>query len=67
MSSVPAAGHYTTAEVYINTPVNKPFTYRVPDSMRLEPGMRATVNFRGRSVTGYVTAVTHGVTADPVY
>ncbi|HPS57230.1 MAG TPA: primosomal protein N' [Spirochaetota bacterium] len=67
MISSRAAGPYTSAEVHINTPVNKPFTYRVPAGMRLEAGMRAIVNFRGRKVTGYVTAVTHDVTGDPGY
>lgn len=47
----------TAAEIYINTPVDRPFTYRVPEDMKLIPGMRAMVNFRGRKVTGYVTAV----------
>ena len=67
MSSYTAAAPYTSAEVHINNPVKKTFTYRVPPGMRLEPGMRAIVNFRGRKVTGYVTAVTHGVTDNPGY
>lgn len=67
MSSNIPAGPYTAAEVHINTPVNKPFTYRVPAGMRLEPGIRVIVNFRGRKVTGYVTAVKHGVSDDPGY
>lgn len=50
-------GNIAAAEVYINTPVDRPFTYRVPEGMKLEHGMRAVVNFRGRKVTGYVTGI----------
>ncbi len=57
----------TTAEIYINTPVNKAFTYSVPPSMNLVPGMRATVNFRGRRVTGYVTGVSTGQPVNTEY
>ncbi|NLV66753.1 MAG: primosomal protein N' [Spirochaetes bacterium] len=67
MSGATSAEHCTSAEVWINTPVNKSFTYRVPDGMRLEPGMRATVNFRGRRVTGYVTSVAQSAPVDPGY
>jgi len=57
----------TTAEIWINAPVDRPFTYRVPEGMNLESGMRAVVNFRGRRVTGYVTAVQSAPHADAGY
>jgi len=67
MSGATSAERCGSAEVWINTPVNKSFTYRVPDGMNLAPGMRATVNFRGRRVTAYVTSVTESVPVDPGY
>ncbi len=43
------------AEIYINTPVNRSFTYRIPSDMKLLPGMRVVVNFAGRRMTGFVS------------
>ncbi|HOP62903.1 MAG TPA: primosomal protein N' [Spirochaetota bacterium] len=42
------------AEIAVNTPVNRTFTYGIPRGMCIKPGVRVTVNFNGRVMTGYV-------------
>ena len=46
------------AEVAVAVPVDRLFTYRVPESLRAEavPGRRVRVPFGPRSATGYVVA-----------
>jgi primosomal protein N' (replication factor Y) len=46
------------AEVYVGYPLDRPFTYRIPPGLEVRPFDRVRVNFRGRTVTGYV-AETH--------
>jgi len=47
----------SVANIYLNTPVSKSFTYRIPADMNLLPGMRVVVNFAGRKMTGYVSEI----------
>jgi primosomal protein N' (replication factor Y) len=42
------------AEAYFNLPLSKRFTYRVPEGMEVEPGVRVTAPFGGRNLTGFV-------------
>ena len=35
----------SAADIYINTPVNRSFTYKIPSDMKLIPGMRVMVQF----------------------
>ncbi len=52
------------ADVYVNTPVDKSFLYRIPSDLKVEPGQRVNVNFAGRITVGYVTAVHGNKTGD---
>lgn len=45
------------ADIYLNTPVDRSFSYKIPGHMNLLPGMRVSVNFGGRKMTGYVSAI----------
>jgi len=45
------------ADIYINTPVNRSFTYKIPGQMNILPGMRVVVNFGGRKMTGFVSSI----------
>ncbi len=45
------------AEIYLNTPVNRSFTYKIPSNMQILPGMRVVVNFAGRDITGFVSSI----------
>ncbi len=45
------------AEVYIAVPIDRAFTYRVPDGMKVRPFDRVRVNFSGRNSTGYVASL----------
>ena len=45
------------ADIYLNTPVNRSFSYKIPQQMTLLPGMRVTVNFAGRSMMGFVSVI----------
>lgn len=47
----------SAADIYINSPVTRSFTYKIPDSMNLVPGMRVVVNFAGRKLIGFVSLV----------
>jgi len=47
----------SAAEIYLNTPVDRSFTYRIPENMNILPGMRVIVNFAGREMTGFVSEV----------
>jgi len=47
----------SAADIYINTPVNRSFTYKIPEQMNLLTGMRVVVNFSGREMTGFVSAI----------
>ncbi|PKL18273.1 MAG: hypothetical protein CVV49_06725 [Spirochaetae bacterium HGW-Spirochaetae-5] len=47
----------SVADIFINSPVTRSFTYKIPDGMILVAGMRVVVNFAGRKMTGYVSSV----------
>jgi len=51
----------SAADIYLNTPVNKTFTYKIPEKMNLLPGMRVVVNFAGRETTGFVAATSNKI------
>jgi len=51
----------SAADIYINTPVSRPFTYAIPGNMDIVPGMRVVVNFAGRKMTGFVSAVHNNI------
>ena len=53
------------AEVYLNNPVNRSFTYNIPAGMNVTPGMRVRINFAGREETGFVTK-THNTRPDGI-
>ncbi|MCL2154600.1 MAG: primosomal protein N', partial [Leptospirales bacterium] len=53
------------AEVHINTPVNRSFTYNIPAGMNVTPGIRVRINFSGREETGFVTK-THNTHPDGI-
>jgi len=48
---------FAVADIYTDTPVNRHFTYRIPDNMNLLPGMRVVIDFAGRKMTGFVIGV----------
>ncbi len=45
------------AELALNTPVNRTFTYRIPREMQVEPGVRVIADFNRRKMTGYVLSL----------
>lgn len=45
------------AEIAVNTPVNRTFSYRIPEGMCVVPGVRVMVDFNRRKMTGYVISV----------
>jgi primosomal protein N' (replication factor Y) len=47
----------TYADIYLPVPVEGPFTYRIPDGMIVQSGMRALVPFGRRKETGFVVRV----------
>ena len=47
----------TFADVALNLPIARTFTYRVPDGLRVAVGNRVVVPFRGRSLPGVVVGV----------
>lgn len=57
MADEKRAGGYGFAEIAVNTPVNRTFSYRIPEGMNVEPGIRVTVDFNRRKMTGYVLSV----------
>jgi primosomal protein N' (replication factor Y) len=52
-------------EVALNLPLNREFSYRVPNGVRVAPGNRVRVPFRGKLRVGIVTRVTDSVDFDP--
>lgn len=54
---------FRVADVYTDTPVNRHFTYRIPDNMDIRPGMRVVIDFAGREMTGFVTDVHDSIPA----
>ncbi len=50
-------GRCSFAEIAVNTPVNRTFTYSIPETLNVEPGMRVAVDFSRRRMTGYVISV----------
>lgn len=42
------------ADIYVSYPVESAFTYRVPEDMDVQAGMRVRVHFRNRKLTGFV-------------
>ncbi len=53
-NKIPVEG---AADIYLNTPVNRSYTYKIPSHMHIVPGMRVVVNFAGREMTGFVSGV----------
>jgi primosomal protein N' (replication factor Y) len=47
------------ADIYVSYPVESAFTYRVPEDMVVQSGMRVRVHFRNRKVTGFVIKTHH--------
>lgn len=45
------------AEIVVNTPVNRTFSYRIPQGMSIKPGVRVIVDFNRRKMMGYVLSV----------
>jgi len=45
------------AEIALNTPVNRTFTYRISPGMPVIPGVRVIVDFNRRKMTGYVLSL----------
>ncbi|HOP29341.1 MAG TPA: primosomal protein N' [Spirochaetota bacterium] len=45
------------AEIALNTPVNRTFTYRIPQEMQVEPGVRVVADFNRRKMTGYILSL----------
>lgn len=45
------------AEVAVNTPVIRTFSYRIPAGMNVVPGVRVNVDFNRRRMTGYVLSL----------
>ena len=45
------------AEIALNTPVNRTFTYRIPQEMQVEPGVRIVADFNRRKMTGYILSL----------
>ncbi len=48
---------FKAAEVYVNTPVDRSYTYSIPAGMNITPGIRVKINFAGRNSTGFVTSL----------
>lgn len=48
---------FKAAEVFVNTPVDRSFTYCIPAGLSVAPGMRVKVNFAGRNITGFVSSL----------
>lgn len=47
----------TYADLHIPYPIERLFTYRVPDGMEMEPCTRVRIDFSGRELTAYVERV----------
>jgi primosomal protein N' (replication factor Y) (superfamily II helicase) len=45
------------ADIYVNLPVDGPFTYSIPEGMTPAAGCRVRVPFGARKVVGYVERV----------
>ena len=45
------------ADVAVNVPLSRSFTYRVPEELRLSPGMRVAVPLSGQKLPGFVLRV----------
>jgi primosomal protein N' (replication factor Y) (superfamily II helicase) len=45
------------ADVYVGYPIDGLFTYRIPDGLRVVPGIRVTAPLRSRTVTCFVARV----------
>ena len=55
---------FKAAEVFVNTPVDRSFTYTIPQSMHVTPGMRVKVNFAGRNIAGFVSSLHNNLPDD---
>src|SRR5206468_10524335 len=51
------------ADVAFDAPLAHPFSYRVPDGWKLEPGQRVLAQLRGAARVGMVVALREGVDA----
>ncbi len=54
------------ADVYVSSPVEGVFTYRIPESLKILPGMRVLVNFGRRTATAFTINVHDNAPADVV-
>ena len=45
---------FKAAEVLLNTPVDRSFTYSIPEGMAISSGVRVKVDFAGRKIIGFV-------------
>ncbi len=45
---------FKAAEVLLNTPVDRSFTYSIPEGMDITSGVRVRVDFAGRRIIGFV-------------
>ncbi len=51
----------SVADIYINSPVPRSFTYKIPETMKLLPGMRVIINFAGRQMMGFVSSIHNNI------
>ncbi len=58
---MPAKGAYAYAEIVVSTPLDRAFTYAIPDALRERAmiGMRAIVPMRNQMKTGYIVALSN--------
>lgn len=52
--------------IVFNVPVNKAFTYEIPEGMIAEPGMRAEVMFGKRKIIGWIIAISETVSLQDI-
>ncbi len=52
------------ADILVPVPVDRPFTYLLPENSGAIPGMRVRVDFAGREVTGCIVRVHHEAPVD---
>ena len=60
----PTRGVERYAEVALNLPLSREFTYRLPDGVAVQIGNRVLVPFRGRTRSGVVTALRETIDFD---
>ena len=45
------------ADLFVNYPVDALYTYKIPEDIKVSPGMRVKVNFSGRDAIGYIEKI----------